>query len=193
MKHLLLSLLLTTAALHTVSAQTKFSDETKKFIEYSDSVIAIRNVLLIDGKGNPSKANQTLILNHGTIAWVGDDAKANIPKAATIINGEGKSVMPGLVMLHEHMYISAHAIPTRYLHLKQLPFTFPRLYLACGATTIRTCGSVEPYSDLRIKKDIDEGMLPGPSMELTAPYIEGKTARSHRCTKTRHRKKRPPS
>jgi imidazolonepropionase-like amidohydrolase len=74
------------------------------------------------------------------------------------------------------MYISAHSIEPRYLNLRQLPFSFPRLYLAAGATTIRTCGSIEPYSDLRIKKDIDLGLLPGPSMELTAPYIQGKSS-----------------
>jgi hypothetical protein len=58
--------------------------------------------------------------------------------------------------------ISAHDISTRYLNLRQLPFSFPRLYLAAGTTTISTCGSIEPYSDIRIKKDIDLGLTPGP-------------------------------
>jgi imidazolonepropionase-like amidohydrolase len=156
-------------------SQTNFSDETKKYIEYNNPVTVLKNGLLIDGKGNAAKPHQTVIISNGKIHWVGDDAKAISPKDATIIDLNGKAMMPGLVMLHEHMYISAHDISTRYLHLKQLPFTFPRLYLAAGATTIRTCGSVEPYSDLRIKKDIDLGLLPGPNMELTAPYIEGKS------------------
>ncbi|MGF2414841.1 MAG: amidohydrolase family protein, partial [Ferruginibacter sp.] len=133
--------------------------------------------LLIDGKGNAATAHQTVIISNGKINWVGDDAKATIPNGATIIDLNGKAIMPGLVMLHEHMYISAHSIEPRYANLRQLPFTFPRLYLAAGATTIRTCGSVEPYSDIRIKKDIDLGLLPGPNMELTAPYIEGKSTR----------------
>jgi imidazolonepropionase-like amidohydrolase len=132
--------------------------------------------LLIDGKGNAAQPHQTIIINNGEINWIGDDAKASIPKGANIIDLNGKAMMPGLVMLHEHMYTSAHSIATRYLNLKQLPFTFPRLYLAAGATTIRTCGSIEPYSDIRIKKDIDLGLTPGPAMELTAPYIEGKAS-----------------
>jgi imidazolonepropionase-like amidohydrolase len=159
-----------------VFSQTIFSDETKKYIDYNDSVTVFKNVLLIDGKGNPSKPNQTIIISNGKIKWIGDDAKLELPKGARIIDLNGKALMPGLVMLHEHMYISAHSIEPRYPHLKQLPFTFPRLYLAAGATTIRTCGSIEPYSDLRIKKDIDLGLLPGPSMELTAPYIQGKSS-----------------
>ena len=168
---LILSCLLSAPAF----TQLTFSDETKKYIEYNDSITVFKNALLIDGKGNAAKPNQTIIISKGKIYWVGDDAKAILPKEANIINLKGKAVMPGLVMMHEHMYISAHDISTRYLNLKQLPFTFPRLYLAAGATTIRTCGSIEPYSDIRIKKDIDLGLLPGPNMELTAPYIEGKS------------------
>ncbi len=157
-------------------AQIKFSDETKKYIEYNDSITVFKNALLIDGKGNAAKPHQTIIISNGKIDWVGDDAKAIIPKGANIVDLNGKAMMPGLVMLHEHMYISAHSIAPRYLNLKQLAFTFPRLYLACGATTIRTCGSIEPYSDIRIKKDIELGLTPGPAMELTAPYIEGKVS-----------------
>lgn len=159
-----------------VFSQLTFSQETKKYIEYNDSITVFRNALLIDGKGNAVKPHQTVVIRKSKIEWVGDDAKASIPKGATVIDLNGKAMMPGLVMLHEHMYISAHSRSPRYPHLRQLPFTFPRLYLAAGATTIRTCGSIEPYSDIRIKKDIDLGIIPGPSVELTAPYIEGKSS-----------------
>ena len=157
-------------------SQVKFSDETKKFIVYNDSITLFKDALLIDGKGNPAKAHQSIIVHHGKIDWVGNDEKAVTPKGAKTIDLNGKAIMPGFVMLHEHMYISASNADPGYLHLRQLPFTFPRLYLAAGATTIRTCGSIEPYSDIRIKKDIDLGLLPGPSIQLTAPYIEGKEA-----------------
>jgi imidazolonepropionase-like amidohydrolase len=158
-------------------SQIRFSDETKKFIEFNDSITVFKNALLIDGRANPAKPHQTIIISKGKIDWVGDDAKAVIPNAANIIDLNGKALMPGFVMLHEHMYISAHSITPGYPHLRQLPFSFPRLYLAAGATTIRTCGSIEPYSDLRIKKDIDLGLFPGPFMELTAPYLEGMSSR----------------
>jgi len=158
-------------------SQIKFSDEIKKYIDYNDSVTIFKSALLIDGKGNAAKPHQTIIISNGKIDWVGDDEKAMLPKGAKIIDLNGKAIMPGLVMLHEHMYISAHSVDPRYLNLRQSPFTFPRLYLAAGATTIRTCGSIEPYSDMRIKKDIELGLLPGPNMELTAPYIEGKSSR----------------
>ena len=154
-------------------AQIKFSDETKKYIEYNDSITVFKNALLIDGKGNITKPHQTIIISNGKIDWVGDDAKAIIHNGANTIDLNGKTIMPGLVMLHEHMYISAHSMETRQALVHQLPATFPRLYLAAGATTIRTAGNVEPYSDMNLKKDIDAGKIPGPTIEATAPYMEG--------------------
>ena len=159
-----------------VFSQSNFSAETRKYIEYNDSIIVFKNALLIDGKGNLPKPHQTVIISSGNIKWVGDDAKAIMPKAGNIVDLNGKALIPGFVMLHEHMYISAFDFDTRVLNLRQLPVSFPRLYLACGATTIRTCGSVEPYSDISIKKSIDRGLSPGPSIELTAPYIEGRSS-----------------
>ncbi|WP_395050380.1 hypothetical protein [Flavobacterium sp.] len=177
MKNTTLSIILTLLFSTPIFSQIQLSDETKKYIEYNDPVIVLKNGLLIDGKGDASKPKQTIIIKNGKIEWLGDDAKANLPKGANIIDLNGKAIMPGLVMLHEHMYISASSKEPKYPNLRQLPMSFPKMYLASGATTIRTCGSIEPYSDIRIKKDIDLGLLPGPSIELTAPYIEGKSSR----------------
>jgi hypothetical protein len=47
------------------------------------------------------------------------------------------------------------------------------MYLAAGVTTLRTTGSVEPYADLELKKQIDGGVLPGPHLDVTGPYLEG--------------------
>jgi imidazolonepropionase-like amidohydrolase len=54
----------------------------------------------------------------------------------------------------------------------QMTFTFPRLYLAGGVTTMRTGGSIQPQTDLNIKKWINEGKMTGPKMHVTGPFIE---------------------
>ena len=110
MKKILISLIVTCFFAAPAFSQIKFSDETKKYIEYNDPVTVFKNALLIDGKGNAAKPHQTVIISNGKIDWVGDDAKAIIPTGANIIDLNGKAIMPGLVMLHEHMYISAHSI-----------------------------------------------------------------------------------
>ena len=55
----------------------------------------------------------------------------------------------------------------------QMTFSAPRLYLANGVTTMRTTGSVEPYADLNVKREIDTGQMIGPHMDVTGPYLEG--------------------
>tara|TARA_R110000868_G_scaffold1389_10_gene10749 strand:+ start:8267 stop:9727 length:1461 start_codon:yes stop_codon:yes gene_type:complete len=156
-----------------ISFAQNFSPEVEKFISVDTTTVAIKNVTLIDGTGTSEKPNQTIIFTDGKITQLGNAADIEIPKNTLVLDGHNKTVMPGLVMVHEHMYISAHSLETRYANVRQLPVTFPRLYLAAGATTIRTAGNVESYSDLNIKRDIDNGRIPGPFMEVTAPYLEG--------------------
>jgi len=83
----------------------------------------------------------------------------------------GYTVIPGLVGMHDHLFY-----PQGGGFFAEMGFSFPRLYLACGVTTIRTTGSIEPYTDLEIKKLIDAGKAIGPKMHVTGPYLEGKGA-----------------
>ena len=69
--------------------------------------------------------------------------------------------------------------------IPQMTFSAPRLYLANGVTTMRTTGSVEPYTDLNLKREIDAGHLVGPHLDVTSPYLEGPGAffiQSHQIT-----------
>ena len=42
---------------------------------------------------------------------------------------------------------------------------------------MRTTGSIEPYTDLKVKSRIDANLMPGPSIDATAPYLEGTPTR----------------
>jgi imidazolonepropionase-like amidohydrolase len=75
-------------------------------------------------------------------------------------------------MLHEHLFHSVAPWRDPAIVSEQ-PFSYPKLYLAAGVTSARTAGSMEPYTDLRIKKAIAAGTMVGPDFDLTAPYIEG--------------------
>lgn len=173
MKKLLLagsSLLLVLQAM----CQTAFAPTVKKFIDYDTAVIAFIHCRMADVKHLRMLDGQTVIVRDGKIAAVGDDQKVSAPAGSTVIDLTGKTLLPGFVLVHEHMYYANYSADFSYLDVKELPYTFSKLYLACGATTIRTAGSIEPYADLNLKRDIDQGKMLGPNMDVTAPYLEGK-------------------
>jgi imidazolonepropionase-like amidohydrolase len=155
-------------------SQTSFSPVVKPFIDYDTTVIAFTHCRLADVKHLKVLVDQTVVVRNGVITAIDDSKKLAPPAGSTIIDLTGKSLLPGFVLTHEHMYYAAYSADFSYLHVKELPYTFPKLYLACGATTVRTAGSVEPYADLNLKRDIDQGKFLGPSMDVTAPYLEGK-------------------
>ena len=90
------------------------------------------------------------------------------PAGATTLDLAGRSVIPGLVMVHEHLYYPAG--PGVY---GQLGESFIRLYLAGGVTTMRTGGNVNGFMDLKLKRLIDAGQKAGPAIDATAPYLNG--------------------
>jgi imidazolonepropionase-like amidohydrolase len=152
------------------SFSQQYSSQVTPYIKVNVPVVAITNVKLVDGTGKPAKLNQTIVFSNGKIQQVGDAAKVKVPEGAQVIDGTGKTIIPGLVMLHEHMY---YTIPAgTFFNIAEMPYSFPRLYLAGGATTIRTAGSTEPQTDLAIKRLVGEGKMIGPDMDVTAPYIE---------------------
>jgi len=127
---------------------------------------------VIDGTASPAQEDQTLILNNGTIGEVGPSSSVSVPPDARVIDLSGKTVFPGLVMLHEHLYVtSPDSTPSKSLLVEQ-PVSFPLMYLAGGVTTLRTTGSIDAQADLAVKRAIDSGQRPGPDMFLTAPYLE---------------------
>jgi imidazolonepropionase-like amidohydrolase len=143
------------------------------FILESAPVIALTHARMIDGTAAPAQDEQTLIVASGIIAEVGPSASITVPAGARVIDLSGKTIFPGLVMLHEHLFTtSPDNTPSKRLLVEQ-PVSFPLLYLASGVTTMRTTGSIDLPADIAIKRAIDSGRQPGPDIVLTAPYLEG--------------------
>jgi imidazolonepropionase-like amidohydrolase len=143
----------------------------REFVKISAPVIALTHARVIDGTGAPPRADQTIIIANGKIETIGDSSSTPAPDGAQVLDLTGKTAIPGLVGMHDHMfYPSGRAAVAIY---NEMGFSFPRLYLSSGVTTIRTTGSIEPYTDLELKKLIDAGKLIGPKMHVTGPYLEG--------------------
>ncbi len=166
MRNVLLLMLLASWSL--AAAQT-LSPEVKEFVRVESPVVVLQHVRVIDGTGAPAREDQTIVLAKGKIESVADAASASVPKDAQVLDLHGYSVIPGLVGMHDHMFY-----PMGNGVYGEMAYSFPRLYLAGGVTTIRTTGSLEPYTDLEVKQKIDTGEMPGPKIHATGPYLEGK-------------------
>ena len=143
-------------------------EEVRQFEVPEPPVVALVDVNVVDGTGGPARAHQTVVITAGRIVSVGPAETARIPTGADQHRFSGSTVLPGLVMLHEHMmYFSGF----RIWHSQAV--SFPRLYLAAGVTTVRTAGSDAPLTDLNLKLGVDEGRIAGPRMFVTGPFFNG--------------------
>lgn len=143
------------------------SAETMKFVSVNDPVVAIIHVKVVDGTGAPAKSGQTVIINGDKIAAVGPDAAVKVPAGAKVIDGTGKTVIPGLVNMHEHLFYPMLAGKAYGYEAE----TFTKLYLAGGVTSMRTAGAMHFAGDLHIRDSINAGKQPGPWIDVTGPYI----------------------
>ena len=148
------------------------SDAVRQFVEVAESTVALTGVQVVDGTGRPAASGRTILIEDGRIAAVGPDAEVDIPGGARVLALDGHTVVPGFVGLHDHTFYMTRG------RRVQLNFSAPRLYLASGVTAIRTTGAFSPYSELNLKRSIQEGLEIGPRMFITGPYLSGAGAMS---------------
>jgi hypothetical protein len=155
--------------------------DVQQYIKISDPSFALTHVRVIDGTGAPAREDQTVVVANGKIQSV-QPAATSLGKEVKVYDYAGYSVFPGIVGMHNHLYYSAAVeeeagstgkiAPPGYT-IQEIAFTAPRIYLASGVTTMRTTGSIEPYTDLSLKRLVEANQMPGPKMDITAPYLEG--------------------
>jgi imidazolonepropionase-like amidohydrolase len=145
--------------------------DRQQFIRVEAPVVVLTHVRIIDGTGAEPRDDQTIVISDGKIQSIGSNPPANLPSNARTLDLNGYTALPGLVGMHDHMFFPMGGTPPIY---SDMGVSFPRLYLALGVTTIRTTGSIAPFTDLEIKRMIDAGRMIGPKMHVTAPYLEGK-------------------
>lgn len=142
----------------------ELADSLMKYVQYQEGKITLMNVTLIDGTGGDVLRNQTIVVEDGRFKNIGKQDEISILPNTKTIDCEGKTIIPGLVGVHNH------------LHIPGFPFigdVATKMYLACGVTTIQTCGSASPYEDIEIAKAIAAGEKVGPDVVCSGPYFTG--------------------
>lgn len=151
-----------------VAQRAPIGDAIRDFVSVDASVVALTNARVIDGTGAAARDGQTLVLRDGRISTIGPAASTPAPDGARVIDLAGKTVLPGLVMLHEHLYY-----PTGPGVYGQLGQSFVRLYLAGGVTTMRTGGNLNGFMDITLRQRVEAGEAAGPAIDATMPYVNG--------------------
>lgn len=150
----------------------ELAPQLRQYVSVDAPVIALTHVRVIDGTGADALEDQTIVLSNGRIELLGSAMATRVPQGAKILDLPGSTVIPGLVGMHDHLFYPSGGAEGVAIY-NEMGFSAPRLYLACGVTSLRTTGSIEPYTDLELKKWIDEGKMLGPKINVTGPYLEG--------------------
>ncbi|MEE2023517.1 amidohydrolase family protein [Alkalimonas mucilaginosa] len=117
-------------------------------------------------------SNQRVLVKDDRIVAVAAAAELEIPQGATVIDGQGRYLLPGLAEMHGHVppTVDFSGMPTRYLDDVLL------LYVAGGVTTVR--GMLGHEHQLRLKDDIATGKRLGPTLYLAGPSFNQHTVTS---------------
>jgi imidazolonepropionase-like amidohydrolase len=152
---------------------------TLKYVRVATPSVILEHVQVIDGTGAAPLADRNVFLSGGKITALSAGADVAATKDTTILDLRGYTITPGIVGMHNHLfYIALPNLDADWnfdgpLLVPQMTFSAPRLYLANGVTTMRTTGSVEPYTDLELKRAIETGSMPGPHLDVSGPYLQG--------------------
>lgn len=172
MKLFIKTCLLWTLSISVYGADVRNLPETQQdVVMISADRYLIKNVRLIDGSGAAAIEDQDVLIADGMISAVGPSGSLSHPATIQVIDGAGKTVMPGLVMMHEHLFYPEHGASVPNYMSEALDFS--TLYLSHGVTTMRTGGSMNVTDDIAVKEMVNAGEYLGPEIHLTAPYIEG--------------------
>jgi imidazolonepropionase-like amidohydrolase len=131
--------------------------------------LAITNATLIDGTGRAPVQHATVVIEDERIASVG--SKADVPRDAEVIDAGGRTVMPGLIDSHVHLY----GWPASMQENALIPSTLRSFMAARNALETLNAGitSVRDASGtpLGFKLAIQQGLIPGPRMKISVSAL----------------------
>jgi imidazolonepropionase-like amidohydrolase len=146
------------------------------------SVIVIRAGTLIDGKSDKPRSNQIIVIRGNRIESVSAEANTKTPAGATVIDLSDKTVLPGLIDSHTHIFLQGEDpakggydanILSQGLALRALRAgVAARRALEQGFTTLRDVETEGAgYGDVGVKQAINLGYIPGPRLFISTRAI----------------------
>lgn len=117
----------------------------------SAQTVAVKNVRVIDGTGNEPLEGVTLLVANGHVRAIGE--KAPVPKDATVVDGAGKTIIPGLFNLHGHVGLVKGLKQDRENYTRENVLDQLRRYARYGVTNVLSLGTdFAPMFDIRAEQ-----------------------------------------
>lgn len=113
--------------------------------------------------------NGTIYIRGNRIRKVGPAGEVPIPDAATVKDLSGKTIIPGLIDVHQHALALLSADPVQNL---PRPFTPASVLLAYGVTTTRDPALMSNVRDVSMIELINSGRVKGPRYTTTGERIK---------------------
>jgi imidazolonepropionase-like amidohydrolase len=122
---------------------------------------AIAGARIIDGTGAPPRDGCVVLLRGERIAAVGPGVV--VPKDAEVVDGKGKSLIPGMFDTHGHCFT---------VDGKDQYEAYPLLFLAGGVTTTFSPGEMDPEGAFALRERLQSGAQAGARLLSAGPYFE---------------------
>ena len=136
----------------------------------------LRNVTVVDGTGAAPVPGQAVVVEGARIAWIGPVESAPSTAPENVVDGGGRTVLPGLINCHVHLtadgapdlfaQAAGDTVPLATLRAAQSAL----ITLQSGVTTVRDCGAADDVV-VELAKAISRGLVPGPRVQAAGRVI----------------------
>ena len=135
---------------------------------------------VFDAEAGTTHADWAVLVKGNTIAAVGPRAQVQAPANCETVSLPGTTLLPGLMDIHSHIFLHPYSEalwndqvlkePVAYRTVRAVNHV--RNTLLAGFTLLRDMGTEGAgFSDLAIKRAIDEGLIPGPRLLVCTKAI----------------------
>ena len=129
--------------------------------------LAFQGVTLIDGSGGPPVLDATVVVIGDRIALIGEGGTLQMSDGARIIDGTGKTLIPGIINLHGHVGLTKGLVQAQENYTRDNVIDNLRTYAQYGVTTTTSLGT-DMDLVIGVRDEVRSGRLPGVARVLTA-------------------------
>jgi len=142
--------------------------------------LAVVGGRLIDGYGGTPLPDSVILVSGERIAAIGIEGHLEVPDDATVIDANGKTVMPGLIDLHVHFDIIGHGDYPHWFSTYEnrmrsdiIPAA-AKIMLHAGVTSVRDLGT-DISNAFWLREEINSGRMQGPRPFIAGPFLRKST------------------